>query len=208
MKTGCKYVWFTVNIILAIAFLAFFLFYSHACFISPDGGLNILFVVLLVIMLDGLVESFILCNYADEDSWSCWVSLFLLTVAIISLFIQFYLSTQPKLDEISEIGANIEHEVDVIVLIIETIALGVHLMISPILITKYSSWFLLLISIIGEHASNYELIFPIIVIIINIIANIIFNCVELTFGLLIAYVCVFGALSIASLVITIKKLND
>ncbi len=202
MKKVIKYLWCCINLLAILAFVGIYLYYTYPLFLPPYEWVNLIFILLFLIFIEGFLESFISCFAADESSWHCWVSLIGLTVAIAVLFCTSYFLIA-DLKQVLDAGA--QGRDPVIAVIMALIAILGPVLLSPMLISKYSSWVLLVISLFGEHESKVEIIFPIVSIIINIAASIVLSQVELTQGWLIAYVCVFGALSIASFIFTIKN---
>ncbi|MCH5350991.1 MAG: hypothetical protein J1F39_03375 [Clostridiales bacterium] len=151
-------------------------------------------------MLEGVVESFITCACADEDSAKCYFYLAVLSAAILAMAIQFgYM-----LDELNGIFAETDNPVAVVIGLIVSF---VQLSLSPMLITKFSSWFILLISVVGDYESKAEFILPAVLIVVNIAMAIVAACVEMSSGLLIAYLSVFGVLSVVSFIAVLKQ-ND
>lgn len=200
MKRAIKCIWIGINFLAILVFGIAYICLTWRLFLPPYESLNIIFIFLFLISAEGFVESFISCCAADEKSWKCWASQLCLTVAIVLLFCtsyQLFIEFKQTLDE----GAATDNPVAVIVTLF---VLLVPTMLSPMLISKYSSWALLFINLFGDHDSKTKIILPIVLIIVNIAATIILNQLELTQEWLIAYICIFGTLSIVSFIFTIK----
>ncbi len=191
-----KRLWFGANLVAISAFIGIYLYFTYPMFLRPFEKSGIIFILLFLIFLEGFVESFISCWKADK-AWQCWVSLLILSTAIIVL----YCTTNQLIDKIKPLFDN-ENPISVIISIFVVYA---EIIISPMLISKYSSWILLGINLVGSHEFKSKLIIPVVLIIINIAAQIIFNIIDMTEGWLIGYICVFGILSIISLIYTIKS---
>lgn len=197
MKKLFKYIWFGINLAAVAVFFVFYLRFTYSLFFPPYEWENLLFVGLFLIFTEGIVESFISCANNDAKSWQCWVSLFIFSVAIAVMYLTAYQLYEP-IKEILSSGESVT-------ILLSLIFLAAEAIMSPILISKYSSWLLLGISVISEHDSKTDWILPCVLIVVNIIATVIFSLLELSKTMLIVYVCVFGVLSIISLIATINK---
>ena len=197
MKRFLKFCWFGVNTALFAAFCAIYLRFTYPLFSPPYQSYNVIFIFLFLIFLEGFVESFIFCFVADENSWQCWASQALLTGAIVALYLSSYL-LYTDIKQIFDAGNAVAVAIGLILVLGEVI-------VSPMIISKFSSWFLLGINLFGGENSKKELIFPGVLLAANTAAAIISSQVDMTRDWLIAYICVFGALSIASLALTIHK---
>lgn len=198
MRRFLKGVWLGVNLSALAVFFVFYLRFTYKLFFPPYERFNIIFICLFAIFVEGIAESIISCANNDEKNWGCWVALLIFSVAIVAL----YLTSYKIFEDIKRYLSSAEPAV----IIVGIIFMFIEVVLSPMLISKYSSLVLLGISIAGDHDSKTELILPAVLIVVNIILSIVFGKIDLDQGGIIAYICIYGIMSVISFIATIRLL--